>query len=166
MVEQLLRRARLLAKAALGRDTDGLDQLQMDHMKVEMLFAQAKASRNQSRREAIFKRIHKELTLHTYAEESVLYPMFEKDDSLKSLVLEAYEEHKQIKTLLREIQALTAGSEKFDAKLSLLLENVMHHVREEEGALFPKIRRRLDRDELMELKSRLQAAKRDEAVAA
>lgn len=166
MIEQITRRMRLVLKTVLRRELDGLDQLQMDHMKVEMLFAQVKATRARSRREAIYKKIRKDLVSHTHAEETVFYPMLEKNESLKNLVLEAYEEHKQVKTLLREIDALASDSQKFDAKLTLLIENVMHHVREEENKLFPKVRRRFDRDELVELASSLRAAKRDEAAAA
>lgn len=166
MIGQAMRRAQLVVKTILRRDLDALDRLQLDHLKVEMLFAQARTMRAQKRREILFKKISKELHMHMNAEESVLYPMFEKDESFKMIVLEAYEEHKQVKKLLREIEGLTAGSAKFDAKFNLLLENIEHHVQEEEETFFPKIRRRLDRDALINLATKIRDAKREEQAAA
>lgn len=55
------------------------------------------------------------------------------------MVLESYEEHKQIKTLLREIDELVSDSEKFEPKLKVLVENVEHHAEEEEEGMFPQV---------------------------
>jgi hemerythrin superfamily protein len=76
------------------------------------------------------------------------------------MVLEAREEHKQVKTLLRQMQKLTSKSEKFEPKLKLLKENVQHHAEEEEeGKMFPKIRELMTATELEQLGSELQTAK-------
>jgi hemerythrin superfamily protein len=76
------------------------------------------------------------------------------------MVLESIEEHKQIKTLLKEIGNLTSDSEKFEPKLQVLMENVEHHAQEEEeGKMFPKIRQICSREDLEELGQELEAAK-------
>jgi hypothetical protein len=77
-------------------------------------------------------------------------------------VLEAYEEHRQVKTLIREIEGLVDGSEKFDAKLKVMQENVEHHAEEEEaGKMFPQVRHLVDQGQLEQLGQELEAAKKE-----
>ena len=76
------------------------------------------------------------------------------------MVLESLEEHKQVKTLLREMENLAADSEKFDPKLKVLMENIEHHaVEDEEGKMFPKIRKLMNAAALEQLGQDLEAAK-------
>jgi hemerythrin superfamily protein len=76
------------------------------------------------------------------------------------MVLESLEEHKQVKTLLREMENLTSDSEKFEPKLKVLMENVEHHaVEEEEKKMFPKVRKIMDAEKLDRLGQELEAAK-------
>ncbi|MEO6723854.1 MAG: hemerythrin domain-containing protein, partial [Blastocatellia bacterium] len=67
--------------------------------------------------------------------------------------------HKQVKTLLREISNLTDGSEKFDAKLKVMKENVEHHVEEEENEMFPQVEQFLDETQLEELGQKMEEEK-------
>ncbi len=84
----------------------------------------------------------------------------EKREELKDMVLESIEEHKQVKTLLREIDNLKADSEKFEPKLKVLMENVEHHAEEEEeGKMFPKVRQLFSQQDLESLGQELEAAK-------
>ena len=79
------------------------------------------------------------------------------------MVLESLEEHKQVKTLLREMENLTSDSEKFEPKLKVLMENIEHHaVAEEEGKMFPKIRKIMNTESLEQLGQELEAAKNKE----
>ena len=76
------------------------------------------------------------------------------------MVLESLEEHKQVKTLLREMENLTEDSEKFEPKLKVLMENVEHHAEEEEeGKMFPKVRKLMDTETLEQLGEELEAVK-------
>lgn len=139
---------------------DALDLLKHDHQKVKELFEQAEGAEEQKEKKEIFKEIKKELETHARIEESVFYPAMEKHEEFKDMVLESYEEHKQIKTLLREMDDLASDSEKFEPKLNVLKENVEHHAEEEEeGKMFPKIRRIMDRQKLEQLGAELEAAK-------
>ena len=52
---------------------------------------------------------------HAHIEETIFYPAMEEHDELKDMVMESYEEHKQIKTLLRDMDNLVSGSEKLEA---------------------------------------------------
>ena len=139
---------------------DALDLLKKDHRRVGDLFAQFKATQDEKKHKDLFEQIRVELETHTHIEETVLYPAFEKYGELKALVLEAYEEHQQIKTLIGEVTALSEGSERFGAKLKVMGENVEHHVKEEEDEIFPKVRRLFDGQQLERLGQELEAAKK------
>jgi iron-sulfur cluster repair protein YtfE (RIC family) len=172
MLTQLSNRVPVLIKSLFDRKMDATELLTQDHLKVERLFLQLKflnqvapriPSRKtefKKRREALFEQIRDELERHTHAEESIFYPECEKLEELKALVNESYEEHKQVKTLLSEMRDLSIDNETFEAKFTLLIENVSHHVREEEENLFPKVRRLISRTRLERMASQMRTRKR------
>lgn len=139
---------------------DALELLKEDHQNVKDLFEEAEGSEDQKAKLEIFSEIQTELETHARIEETVFYPAMEKYDELKALVLESIEEHRQIKTLLKEIDNLKSDSEKFEPKLKVLMENVEHHAEEEEeGKMFPKIREICSQEDLQKLGEELEAAK-------
>ncbi|HWO40773.1 MAG TPA: hemerythrin domain-containing protein [Candidatus Eisenbacteria bacterium] len=138
---------------------DALELLSQDHKKVKELFHQAEEA-EQKKQQQIFEQIKAELETHTHIEETVFYPAVQKHEELKDMVLESIEEHKQVKTLLREMDNLASDSEKFEPKLKVLMENVEHHAEEEEeGKMFPKLRKLMSRQELEQLGQELESAK-------
>ena len=138
---------------------NALELLKQDHETVKELFEQAEAT-DGKQQQNIFDEIKKELETHSRIEETVFYPAMQKHEELKDMVLESLEEHKQIKTLLKEMDNLVSDSEKFEPKLKVLMENVEHHAEEEEeGKMFPKIRQLLDETKLEELGVELEKAK-------
>lgn len=138
---------------------DALELLKQDHQKVKELFEQAEEAEGEDQHD-IFEDIKTELETHARIEETVFYPAVQEHEELKDMVLESLEEHKQIKTLLREMDNLASDSEKFEPKLQVLMENVEHHAEEEEeGKMFPKIRAIMDKQELEQLGADLEAAK-------
>ena len=137
---------------------DALELLKQDHEQVKELFEQAEGGEEKELKD-IFTQIEKAFT-HARIEETVFYPAMEKKEELKDMVLESYEEHKQIKTLLREMDALVSDSEKLEPKLNVLKENVEHHAEEEEeDKMFPKVRELFDAAALEKLGQELEAAK-------
>ena len=139
---------------------DALELLKEDHRKVKELFEKAEGTEDLKEKTKIFSQIQSELETHARIEETVFYPAMEKHEELKDLVLESIEEHRQIKTLLKEIDNLKSDSEKLEPKLSVLMENVEHHAEEEEeGKMFPKIRQICSQQDLEELGEELEAAK-------
>jgi hypothetical protein len=92
-------------------------------------------------------------------EETVFYPALEQHEELKDMVAEALKEHQEVKTLLEEIEELGSGSHDFRGKLQEMMEGVEHHVAEEEGEMFPKVREVFDERELDELGTQLNSAK-------
>ncbi|HEX5019529.1 MAG TPA: hemerythrin domain-containing protein [Candidatus Binatia bacterium] len=139
---------------------DALELLKEDHRKVKDLFEEAEGTEDEKEKRELFDEIQTELETHARIEETVFYPAMEKREELKDMVLESIEEHKQVKTLLREMDNLKADSEKFEPKLKVLMENVEHHAEEEEeGKMFPKVRQIFSQQELESLGQELEAAK-------
>jgi hemerythrin superfamily protein len=138
---------------------NALEILKQDHQKVKGLFQEAIHSTDTSKRKAIFDKIDTELEMHAHIEETVFYPAIEDHEELKDMVAEALEEHGEAKTLLGELEELGADSHEFGSKLQQLIEAVEHHVEEEEGEMFPKIREVFEEDELEQLGQDLESAK-------
>jgi hemerythrin superfamily protein len=146
---------------------DALELLKQDHQTVKELFEQAEGMEDGKEQRQIFTQIKKELETHARIEETVFYPAMQKHEELKDMVLESIEEHKQVKTLLREMDDLAKDSDKFEPKLKVLMENVEHHAEEEEeGKMFPKVRKLIDQAALEELGQELEKAKGKKSKAA
>ena len=151
-----------------GMPTAHLDAVQLlvkDHRTVEALFARfeklgdGKASQNQKRK--VVDLIVRELVAHAAIEETVLYPAARKlVHSTEDQVLEALEEHHVVKWMLNELEKMKPDHERFDAKVTVLMEAVRHHVEEEERELFPKLKKSLPKAQLVELGAKLVAAKK------
>ena len=139
---------------------NALELLKQDHEKVRELFEQAEGTDDSKEQRNLFKQIKRALEAHVRIEEGVFYPAMEKHEPLKDLLLESYEEAKQIKGLLKEMVDLVTDSEKFEPKLKVLRENVEHHAEEEEeGKMFPQVGELVDDAALEELGRKLEAAK-------
>jgi hemerythrin-like domain-containing protein len=135
--------------------------LMEDHREVAKLFRQIEdtTERAEKTREELFAEIKTALDLHAQIEESILYPALEKVDKTHDLTLESVEEHAVVKQLLSELESEDQTTEEWTAKLTVLIENVEHHVEEEESDLFPKAEQALTEDELAALEQELVAAK-------
>lgn len=132
--------------------------LKSDHQNVMRLFQKVKSTEDTEHQE-LFEKIKEELEVHTHIEETVFYPKMKESEELKDLVLEGIEEHHQVKIFLRELSNLMDESEKFEPKLKVLIEDVLHHIQEEEGEMFPKAEEIFNEATLEELGSRLDAEK-------
>lgn len=137
---------------------DAFELLKKDHKKVSQLFKEIEAASGQTKKE-IFGRLKIELDVHAKVEERIFYPALENKDEARDITLEAYEEHKVVKDLLGELETSNAPEDEWDAKLTVLKENVEHHVEEEEGELFSKARQALSKQEIEELGVEMEAEK-------
>jgi len=138
---------------------NALEVLKQDHQKVKGLFQEARQGTDRNKRKELFDKIDTELEIHTHIEETVFYPAIEEHEEFKEMVAEALEEHQEAKMLLDELEELGADNHDFSSKLQQLMEAVEHHVEEEEGEMFPKIREVFDEDELEQLGQELESAK-------
>jgi hemerythrin superfamily protein len=141
-------------------EMNALELLREDHQRVKKLFDQGQRTDDKKQQKQIFKEIKAELEVHARIEETIFYPAMKEYEELKDMVLESLEEHKQMKTVLREMARLSPNSEKFRPKFKVLRDNVEHHAEEEEEAkMFPKISTLIDDAELEQLGKELEAAK-------
>jgi iron-sulfur cluster repair protein YtfE (RIC family) len=140
---------------------NAIDLLKEDHDKVDRLFQKVKADEDADHRDT-FEQIKAELDVHTHIEETIFYPKMrdEGDEELKKLVLEGVEEHHQAKIFLRELAGLVDESEKFQPKLKVLMEDIAHHVQEEEGKMFPMIQEQFDEYTLQMLGEEMEKEKK------
>jgi hemerythrin superfamily protein len=137
---------------------NAIELLKADHKKVDLLFQKVEAT-EESEHKALFEKIREELEIHTHIEETIFYPKVKEEPELEDIVLEGIEEHHQAKIFLRELASLTEDSEKFEPKLKVLMEDIKHHVQEEEGEMFPKIEELFDESTLEELGAEMEEEK-------
>jgi hemerythrin superfamily protein len=142
---------------------DAVTLLKTDHAAVKKLFESEKklTETDGKKKEAIFSQIKAALTVHATIEEEIFYPAVKaaRAKNVKDEVREAYEEHKQIKSLLAQIAGITSADETYDMKIKVLMEDVEHHVKDEETEMFPDARKFLGEKRLRELGAQLEARK-------
>lgn len=141
--------------------------LKEDHKKVAGILEQLDETTERAvkTREELFTRLKTELDIHTEIEETIFYPALEKHEETRDITLEGIEEHRIVKELLAELDALAKDDEVWTAKMTVLKENIEHHVDEEEGDMFSKARKALTEEEIESLGARLEAAKKKQKAA-
>ena len=138
---------------------NAIELLKADHDKVNHLFGKVKATEEGEHKE-LFEQIKQELEVHTHIEETIFYPKLKEEKELEDITLEGIEEHHQAKIFLRELSSLSEDSEKFEPKLKVLMEDITHHVQEEEGKMFPKVEEIFDEATLQELGKQMEEEKK------
>jgi hemerythrin superfamily protein len=141
---------------------DAITMLKDDHRTVESLFKRFEKAgeRAFSLKRKLVDGIIKELSRHAAIEEELFYPVTRATvPGVEDMVLESIEEHHIVKWVLSEVEDMDPREESFDAKVTVLIENVRHHVKEEENDYFPKVRKELRRKALLELGEAMEAAK-------
>jgi hemerythrin superfamily protein len=142
---------------------DALELLTTDHQKVRELFDEfrtAKEADDEQTMQRLRQQIFEELETHTRIEEDIFYPAVKalEIDELTEVVDEGIQEHHVVKVLMREIEGLS-DTTIFEAKMTVLMENVEHHADEEESEMFPDVREHMDDQRLVELGAELEDAK-------
>ena len=151
---------------------NAITMLTDDHRKVKKLLSELETTteRGVKTREELFSRIKADLTVHEIIEEEIFYPALKEHPKAKDIVLEGYEEHNVVDTLMSELSALPFDHETWGAKAKVMQENIEHHIEEEEGEMFKKARKVFDEAELEELGDRMArrrvSAERESAPAA
>lgn len=146
---------------------DAFELLKEDHKKVSGIFEKLEPTteRGVKTREELFAQLKQELDVHAQIEETILYPVLKESKETEDITLEAYEEHHVVKQLLAELEELPKDDESWGAKLTVLKENVEHHVEEEEGEMFKDARKVLSQEQIEELGTKLEAAKQQQLKA-
>ena len=138
--------------------------LKEDHEKAKKLMNELEQTteRGVKTREEKWTKLLKELTIHENIEEEIFYPALHEHPKLKEIVLEALEEHHLVDEIVEQLKDTPFDDEHWSAKFKVTKENVEHHIEEEEGPMFSKVRLVFSTEELEELGSRMEAAKQEQ----
>ena len=128
---------------------NAIDLLKDQHEEVKGLFKKIEKA-GSSEKEELFDELADALAVHAAIEEQHFYPAT-KDSRTEELLQEAVEEHLSVKRIIADLLEMEPDDPQFDAKVKVLQEQVEHHVEEEEGELFPKVKKQHSREELEDL---------------
>lgn len=133
--------------------------LKKDHKIVKGMFKEFETLKGRAgqKKANLVAQIKQALTAHAQVEEELVYPAFMENRSMKDQVNEALEEHHVTKMLLAELDDMQPGDERYDAKVKVLCEYLMHHVKEEEKEMFPEAQKRLSAKRLSALGEEVKA---------
>jgi hemerythrin-like domain-containing protein len=143
--------------------TDAIVLLKNDHKEILKAFKDFEnAGENATKRKGqLVDKIIALLNVHTYIENEVMYPRVR--DLLPELtedINESFEEHHVADVLVVELSGMDPEAERFDAKTTVLIENVRHHIEEEEQDWFPQVRAGLGRKQLQEIGAEMEQARK------
>jgi len=144
---------------------DVIEVLEHDHREVEEMFGELESLRGASdeeartRRKDLTEQVTVELVRHSVAEEVLVYPKVE-DKVSADEVEHAREEHAEAEETLARLEKLDADDPSFDDELSTLMEEIRHHIEDEEGQMFAHMRQVIDEEELRKLGARVEAFKK------
>ena len=139
---------------------NAVDLLKADHERVNRLFKQVRDT-PKGEHPPLFKQIYAELDVHTQIEEKIFYPALIKqgDKPLNDITREGIEEHRQAKMFLGELKKLTPANLQYEAKLTVLMEDIEHHVKEEESDMFKQAEDQLSAEALEKLGVKMEREK-------
>jgi hemerythrin-like domain-containing protein len=147
------------------QERDVIEVLEQDHREVEEMFQELESLRGassdeaQSRRKDLADQVTIELVRHSVAEEVLVYPQVEKQVSAEEAE-HAREEHAEAEETLKRLEKLDADDPAFDDELATLMQEIRHHIEDEEGQMFAQMRQVIDADELRHLGGRVEAFKK------
>jgi hemerythrin-like domain-containing protein len=127
--------------ATRRRSQDAIALLKEDHAHVKALFGRFQKARGDEQKSKLAESICNELKVHAQLEEEVFYPAARRALEEGELLDEAQVEHDTAKQLIAQIESGDPSDPLFQAKVKVLCEYINHHVEEEEGEMFPQLRR-------------------------
>ncbi len=142
--------------------TDAIVLLREDHQEIKKLFREFRAAGDTAyaTKGRLVKKIIELLTVHTYLENEIMYPRVRAlVPEVEDDILESYEEHHVADLLVMELMGMDPDAERFTAKATVLIENVEHHIEEEEEVWFPKVREALGRKKLQDIGTEMLATR-------
>jgi hemerythrin superfamily protein len=113
--------------------------IRQDHKKVEGLFKKFEQTKGAQAKRRLAENAMAELEVHAALEEEIFYPAVKREVDDGSMVQEALEEHQTVKQLISELKRMEEADDEFESQFSEPVENVQHHVEEEENEMLPKV---------------------------
>jgi hemerythrin superfamily protein len=142
-------------------DADVIDVLTADHREVESLADQIIATSEPEERRDLADQLIAELVRHSVAEEMYVYPAMR--DHLpdgEQAVEHDIEEHKELETLMKELEGADPESAEFDDAVANLRQVLLDHIQDEEIEQFPQLRTHIPPATLVDLKDKVELAKK------
>jgi hemerythrin superfamily protein len=143
---------------------DALTLLKKDHELVKDLLNKMDEEEDTDQLSSMFEQLVDELGIHERIEEDIFYPALQKLPNAKEDVMEAFEEHHVVDMIVTEMD-VEPDDEKWDAKFTVMKENVEHHIKDEEEKLFPKAEKLLGSEKLGKLGAQMADLKEAEMKA-
>jgi hemerythrin-like domain-containing protein len=142
---------------------NAIDLLEADHRTVEGVMddLEKTTERGVKTRQELFRKFRLLLTVHEVIEETIFYPALKEHPKARDIVLEGYEEHHVVDEVMAEISDTPVDDETWGAKAKVMVENVRHHIQEEESDMFRQARAAFNREELEQLGQRMERRKQD-----
>jgi hemerythrin superfamily protein len=132
-----------MTSTSTANNANAIALLAADHRRVEKLFKEyfrlTAIEAPADDKEALAAAICTELTVHMQVEEEIFYPVARDALDREDLIDEAIVEHASVKDLIVQLADMSPDDDLYDAKVKVMRELVEHHVREEEGQMFPKL---------------------------
>jgi hemerythrin superfamily protein len=147
-------------ESSKGERYDALEVLKSQHREVEDLFSQFEKTKDEKECYSVAQTICQKLEVHSTIEEELLYPTARsqgRDGEFKDIVLESLEEHLSVERIVADVMDSAPGDERLRAKINVLKEQVLHHVKEEEHDLFPRLKKEIPAEERQTLGEQLLA---------
>jgi hemerythrin superfamily protein len=136
-----------------SKNASAIDMLKEDHAKVKKAFKEFEnldRSDTETCRQVV-KTVCEDLKVHTTLEEEIFYPAVRAAIEDEDIMNEAAVEHETAKMLIEQLENSGPDDPQYFATFTVLGEYVMHHVKEEEGEMFPQAKKaELDLDALGE----------------
>ena len=145
-------------------ENDPIALLESDHRRFEDLMKKGEETTERAvkGRTALLDTLTAALDVHELIEEKILYPALKPHAETRDIVLEGFQEHHVADVLVKELHEVAKDDEQWGAKFKVLQESLEHHIKEEEGTMFPGARKVLSAEELKELGARMRKLKAEE----
>jgi hemerythrin superfamily protein len=145
------------------KTTDPIEILKRDHEEVRALFKEFESTENKRSQGRIVREALLALDVHAGIEEDLYYPAVEAalGESEQETMAEAEEEHHVVHLLIAELREMTPSDENFQAKFTVLMENVRHHMEEEEKEMLPKAAKAISGEEASQLGEQMWTRKQE-----
>lgn len=133
--------------------------LKKDHVELKGILGQLVEAKEPKKREELFQKLREELVPHMKAEESIFYPPLMKKKEAREDAMEGVEEHHVSDLVLKELEKMPKGEEKWGAKMGVFKELVEHHIKDEESKVFKSAEKALDPDEFQAIMAKFDQEK-------
>lgn len=135
---------------------NAIELLKEQHVELKDLFKKIDKAQEPDEKEELFAKIADNLAVHAAIEEKFFYPAT-KSTRTEELLREAVEEHLSMKRIIADLLDCPPDDPQFDTKIKMLMETVERHMEDEED-LFPKVKKMIDKELLMNLGAQMEEA--------